>query len=208
MGLGKIISVAGLLGFAALGTAAAANVTFDANGTFEDGSILGGTIVIDTLTGAVDIAGVNLTVTGGTSDNFTFDELEGTPTDYNVDATDNFFQINVLDSAYSLPKEQPAFESIVPVDPILTFMIPIGSNTSLAGFAGSGSLCSNSLGNCESGNYFSDWNLDAFSDLPAGDPLLTSGSLTPGTAPEPASLLLLAAPLALLIRRQRAAAIR
>ena len=198
MGLGKIVCIAGLVGLGALGTALASNVTFDASGTFEDGSVLGGTIVIDTATGVV--SGPELTVTGGTNSvDFTFDELNGLPYNIGVDATDNFFEINVLDSAYTQPLAIPA---IIAIDPILTLTLPLGSNTNLIGYTGSPSLCSNSLANCEGGNYYSDWEQNIASDAPAGDPLLSSGSLTAGTAPEPASLLLLVGPALLLIRRQ------
>jgi hypothetical protein len=197
MGLGKIVCIAGLIGLGALGTALADSVTFDASGTFADGSVLGGTIVIDTATGVV--SGPELTVTGGTdSVDFTFDELDSAY-NINVDATDNFFEINVLDSAYTQPLAIPA---LIAIDPILTLTLPIGSNLTLVGYPGSPSLCSNSLANCEGGNYYSDWEQNIAFDTAAGDPLLNSGSLTAGTAPEPASLLLLVGPALLLIRRQ------
>jgi hypothetical protein len=199
MQLGRLIGIAGLIGFAAVSTALAADVTFDASGTFADGSTLGGTIVIDTATGVVDSTGVDLTVTGGTSDDFTFDELSSSY-NYSIDSTDNFYEINLLDSAYTEPAEEPQIEVVT--DPILTLTIPIGSNTTLAGFTGSASLCSFSLANCEGGNYYSDWEQNFSSDSPAGDPFLSSGSLTSSAAPEPASLLLLAGPVTLLIRRQ------
>lgn len=197
MRFGKLFGIAGLIGFAAVGTVLAGEVTFDAGGSFADGSVLGGSIVIDTATGLVQSNGVDLTVTAGTSDNFTFDELSGA---YNIafDSSDNFYEINFLDSSYSSPAQQP--QNLELIDPILTLTIPIGSNTNLIGFTGSPSLCSSSLANCGGGNYYSSWQQYYLSDAPAGDPLLSSGSLTSG--PEPASLLLLAAPLAFLIRRQ------
>ena len=193
MRLGKAICIAGLIGFSAAGVALADDVTFSANGTFNDGALLGGTLVINTGTGVVESGGLDLTVVGGDagSPGFVFDTL--TNTNEFSDGTDNLEVINATDSADEGPN--------------LQLEINIGSASSLVGFTG-GPLCYVPAdfpvgfpegNNCNSD--FSNYQLFRENQQP-GDPELTGGSIGPATAQEPASLLLLAGPLALLIRRQ------
>jgi len=76
MKTGQVFFLAALIGFGAAGSALADDVTFDASGTFDDGSSLGGSLIIDTATGIVQANGLDLTVTGGTNDvDLIFDTL-------------------------------------------------------------------------------------------------------------------------------------
>jgi hypothetical protein len=135
--------------------AAAANVTFNASGTFSDGSILGGTLTIDTTVG--NIVGSDLITTGPSS--FTFVNLVNqsftqVPGDYNVgdrnsDSTEDF-----------------------------DFDLPDPGQTPLVGYNG-GSICSASA-LCVPGRVGNLFNLA----LNQGGPFLLSGSLSPAV-PEP-----------------------
>jgi hypothetical protein len=201
MRLGKAIYIAGLIGFSAAGMALADDVTFAASGTFNDGATLGGTLVINTGTGVVESGGLDLTVVGGEAGpGLVFDTLTSPGSDVYSDGTDNLAEIDASDSA------DPG--------PHLQLEINIGSASSLIGFTG-GPLCYVPAGfpvgfpsgdNCNS-NY-SSYQLFEESEQPASGASrpppaeLLGGSVGPATAPEPASLLLLAGPLALLIRRQ------
>jgi hypothetical protein len=200
MRLGKAICIAGLIGFSVAGMALADDVTFAASGTFDDGASLGGTLVINTGTGVVESNGLDLTVVGGDagSPGLVFDTLTGSF--IQSDGTDNLAFIDANDSA--------------DIGPHLQLEINIGSASSLTGFTG-GLLCYVPAGfptgfptgdNCNSD--YSSYQLftetehpGSGSSLPAPAQLL-GGSVGPATAPEPASLLLLAGPVALLIRRQ------
>jgi hypothetical protein len=176
--------------------ALADDVTFAANGTFDDGASLGGTLVIDTGAGVVESGGLDLTVTGGDagSPGLVFDTLNSTG--YFFDGTDNLFYIDAADSTNPNPSLDLEFD--------------IGSGTTLAGFTGTSAMCYvpsdfptgyPTGDNC--GYYYSSYQL--FSECEctlSGDPELTGGSLAPAAAPEPASWLLLAGPAALLIRRR------
>jgi hypothetical protein len=197
MRLGKAICIAGLIGFGALGSALADYVTFAASGTFDDGASLGGTLVIDTGTGVVESNGLDLTVVGGDagSPGLVFDTLDANG--YFFDGTDNLYYIDAADSANPNPSLDLEFD--------------IGSNTTLAGFTGTSSMCYvpsdfptgyPTGDNC--GYYYSSYQLFEECECTSinGDPELTGGSLAPTGAPEPASWLLLLAPAALLIRRQ------
>jgi hypothetical protein len=200
MRLRKAICIVGLIGVSAAGMALADDVTFAANGTFNDGASLSGTLVINTATGVVESNGLDLTVVGGHagSPGLVFDTFDGSSLFNN--GTDELADINASDSA------DPG--------PGLQLEINIGSASSLIGFTG-GPLCYVPAGfpagypagdNC--GSYYSSYALFSESEQPGvGASLpppaqLLGGSVGPATAPEPASLLLLAAPLAFVIRRQ------
>jgi hypothetical protein len=201
MRLGKAICIAGLIGFGVAGMALADDVTFSASGTFIDGASLGGTLLINTGTGVVESNGLDLTVIGGHagSPGLVFDTLTGSFVF--SDGTDNLAEIDATDSADRGPR--------------LQLDINIGSASSLIGFTG-GPLCFVPAGfptgfpagdNCNSD--YSSYQLFTEAEQPAGGSSLPppaqllGGSVGPATAPEPASLLLLAGPAALLIRRQR-----
>jgi hypothetical protein len=201
MRLGKAICIAGLIGFTVAGMALADDVTFAASGTFTDGASLGGTLVIDTAAGVVQSNGLDLTVIGGDagSPGLVFDTLDSSGV-FN-DGTDNLAYINATDS--------------VDRGPDLELEINIGSASSLIGFTG-GPLCYVPAAfptgfptgdNCSSD--YSSYQLFTEGEQPAGGSSLPppaqllGGSVGPATAPEPASLLFLAGPVALLIRRQR-----
>jgi hypothetical protein len=200
MRLGKAICIAGLIGFSVAGMALADDVTFTATGSFDDGASLGGTLVINTTAGVVESNGLDLTVIGGNagSPGLVFDTLDATGV-FN-DGVDNLAYLDASDSSESGPG--------------LQLEINIGSASSLTGFTG-GPLCYVPAtfptgypdeDNC--GAYYSSYQLFTESEQPgvsfsrAGPAQLTGGSVSQSTAPEPASLLLLAGPVALLIRRQ------
>ena len=200
MRLGKAICIAGLIGLGAASMALADDVTFTASGSFNDGASLGGTLVIDTATGIVESNGLDLTVVGGNagSTGLVFDTLTGSFVFF--DGTENLAEINANDSDVAGPH--------------LQLEINIGSASSLAGFTG-GPLCFVPVGfptgyptgdNC--GYDYSQYQLFAETEQPGiGASLpppaeLLGGSVGPASAPEPASLLLLTGPVALLIRRQ------
>ena len=200
MRFGKALCVAGLIGFGALGTALADNVTFNATGSFDDtnyqalsNAVLGGTLVIDTVAGVVEAKGLDLTVTGGFAGTpgLVFDTLD-TPggQGYFFDGTDNIYYVDATDSNES--------------GPVLQLEFDIGSNKNLAGFTG-GALCyvasdfpNDYPGGDNCGYYYSSYQL-------SDDPELTGGSLSaaPSGTPEPKSWLLLAGPAAWLMFRQR-----
>jgi hypothetical protein len=194
------ICIAALIGFSAAGMALADDVTFTASGTFNDGASLGGTLVINTTTGVVESNGLDLTVVGGDagSPGLVFDTSTGIFIE--SDGTDNLAFLNASDSA--------------DIGPHLELEINIGSASSLIGFAG-GPLCYVPAGypagypagdNCDFD--YSSYQLFTETEQPVGGASLPApaqllgGSVAPATAPEPASLLLLAGPVAMLIRRQ------
>jgi hypothetical protein len=195
MTLGRAIFAAGLIGLSAAGMALADDVTFTVNGSFNDGASLGGTLVIDTGKGFVESNGLDLTVMGGDAGTpgLVFDTLTGSGVFF--DGVDNLAYIDAADSSDGGPS--------------LQLEINIGKTDTLAGFTG-GTFCYVPAtfpdgypeeDNC--GAYFSNYQLFSESERP-GDPQLIGGSTAPAPsgAPEPASLLLLAGPAALLVRRQ------
>jgi hypothetical protein len=205
MRLGKAICIAGLIGFGAISSAFADQVTFNASGSFDDtnydaldNAVLGGTLAIDNVNGVVEADGLNLTVSGGLagSPGFVFDTLVDSGSVFN--GTDNIYFIDAAVSG------DPA--------PSLELDLNLGTQTDLVGFTGA-ALCFVPSdfptgfpegNNC--GYFYSTYQLfsecNCAAELP-GDPELTGGSLTPAAAPEPKSLLLLAGPAVWLIFRQR-----
>ncbi len=202
MRLGKAICIAGFIGFSVAGMALADDVTFSATGTFDDGASLSGTLVIDTGKGFVESNGLDLSVVGGIagSPGLVFDTLTSPDNFVFSDGTDNLAYLDASDSSDSGPG--------------LQLEINIGSATSLSGFTG-GTFCYvpatfptgyPAEDNC--GSDYSSYQLFTETEQPFGGSSLPppaellGGSVGPATAPEPASLLLLAGPVALLIRRQ------
>jgi hypothetical protein len=202
METGRLIRLAALLGGIAAGSAFASDVTFTATGTFQDGSSLGGTLVIDTGTGFVQSNGLDLTVTGGVSIvDYVFDTLTSTGAEATSGAVNVWFGIDATDS--SVP------------GPNLQLDVLLGTATNLMNYAG-GHLCyfvgpteNTAVGlqvgsNC--GAFFSNWNLGA-GEAPGDPPLTgTNSALTAAAAPEPAAVWLQAVPALWLILRQRKAA--
>jgi hypothetical protein len=196
----QILRLIGVIAFGLVGTAFADDVTFTASGTFADGASLGGTLIINTGTGVVESNGLDLTVTGGEAGTpgLTFAFLENS-FDNQYDASDNFWEIILSSNAGGIEAE--GISESVSDSATLELTIPLGSGTTLVGYAG-GSLCTDP-GTCVNGNVYSDYTLPAPPLQQGTDPVLTSGALAVSGAPEPSSILLLAVPAVWLIRRQR-----
>jgi hypothetical protein len=157
--------------------AAAANLTFNASGIFSDGSILGGTLTIDTTAGF--IVGSDLITTGLSS--FTF--------------------VNIVNQSYTqVPGDYNVGDRNSASTEDFNFDLPDPGQTPLVGYNG-GPICSASVfcGDARGGNLF---NLV----LNQGGPSLLSGSLSPAV-PEPTPTVLISLGLfglgALEFRRRR-----
>jgi hypothetical protein len=157
--------------------AAAANVTFDASGTLSDGSVLSGTLTIDTTAG--DIVGSDLITTGPSS--FTF--------------------VNIVNQSYTqVPGNYNVGDRNSTSTEDFDFDLPDLGQTPLAGYDG-GSICSASV-SCVNGGGSNLYDLV----LNQGGAYLLSGSLSPAV-PEPTPTILISLGLfglgALEFRRRR-----
>lgn len=162
----KHLAVGGLLSamwLAAPAIAVADTITtFDASGTFDNGSVMSGTVTIDVTTGAATGADINI---AGPSLSATLDYIHSSGADY---FDDNSWTL-VVSTGQS-------------IDPYIFFYIDTsaaGSKT-LVGYAG-GPLYSNTMLGSDGGSTF-------INNYPNGYPGLVSGSFSPETdVPEPAT---------------------
>ena len=190
MKIGQLIAFAAALGLSA-GYVSAADVTFDASGTFGDGSTLSGSLVIDTALGIVQPTGMDLIVSGGTtlgaSGSLTFDTLSFAGEEESYGPGNVWYAVEATDSADSGPR--------------IELDLDLVSATNLMNYDG-GALCFQADVGNNCGDYVSSWILEESSQDPNLVGTTPSPALAPSSAPEPASIWLLAVPAVWVIRRR------
>ncbi|HWF10488.1 MAG TPA: hypothetical protein VG297_18600 [Bryobacteraceae bacterium] len=181
--------------------------TFNATGTFGDGSTLSGTLTIDTGLGSV--TGGHLFVTPSVQQTFQGLSSAQGSTSYDFDSFE--FGGAFVDLGGNNLWESVDFGATSLPDANLQLDIYLPGQTSLVGYSG-GALCTFSFdtgGPCgNQGAYFTNYalsreQLPEINGLESPSGVLAIGELHIASAPEPASWFLLAGPALWVIRRQR-----